>query len=380
MEQLAFLPSSSAFQPTTGSCDEPSALEGLTMAKIPAAHVEAASTLAIVVSSNEPLLLLSEDQKVIAASASFCRAFGIDPGSVTGKSVSDLGEGEWDMPRLASLLTATASGSAQIAAYEIDLQRTGEGARNLVINARTLDDGDRSRVRLLMAVSDVTDARAEARLKDDLVRKNSILLQEIQHRVANSLQIIASVLMQSARRVNSEEVRGHLKNAHGRVMSIAALQRQLSTTKTGPVDLRAYLTQLAQSLGASMIEDPDRLSITVDVDDSKVPADISVSLGLIVTELVINALKHAFPDQPSGVILIGYHSEGADWTLSVTDNGIGMPDGEDAPKAGLGTGIVEALSKNLLGEIEVSDAGPGTAVTIRHRADANIKNTLSAAV
>jgi two-component sensor histidine kinase len=350
------------------------------MAKIPAAHVEAASTLAIVVSSNEPLLLLSEDQKVIAASASFCRAFGIDPGSVTGKGVSELGGGEWDMPRLASLLTATASGSAQIAAYEIDLQRTGEGARNLVINARTLDDGDSSRVRLLMAVSDVTDARAEARMKDDLVRKNSILLQEIQHRVANSLQIIASVLMQSARRVQSEEVRGHLKNAHSRVMSIAALQRQLSTTKSGPVDLRAYLTQLAQSLGASMIEDPERLSITVHVDDSKVPADISVSLGLIVTELVINALKHAFPDQPSGVILIDYHSEGADWVLSVTDNGIGMPEGEDAPKAGLGTGIVEALSKNLLGEIDVSDAGPGTAVTIRHREDANSKNMLSDAV
>jgi len=350
------------------------------MTKIPAAHAEAASTLAIVVSSNEPLLLLSDDQKVIAASASFCRAFGIDPGSVTGKGVSELGNGEWDMPRLASLLTATASGSAQIASYEIDLQRPGQGARHLIINARTLDDGDRSRVRLLMAVNDVTDARAEARMKDDLVRRNEVLLLEIQHRVANSLQIIASVLMQSARRVQSEEVRGHLKNAHGRVMSIAALQRQLSTTKSGPVDLRAYLTQLARSLAASMIEDPERLSISVDVDDSKVGADISVSLGLIVTELVINALKHAFPDQPSGAILIDYHAAGADWILSVTDNGIGMPEGKDAPKAGLGTGIVEALSKNLLGEIDVTDAGPGTAVTIRHREDANIKNTLSAAV
>jgi len=350
------------------------------MTKIPTEHVEAASTIAIVVSSNEPLLLLSEDQKVIAASASFCRGFGIDPGSVTGKGVSELGNGEWDMPRLASLLTATASGSAQVASYEIDLRRAGEDARNLVINARTLDDGDCSHVRLLMAVNDVTDARAEARLKDDLVRRNEVLLMEIQHRVANSLQIIASVLMQSARRVQSEEVRGHLKNAHSRVMSIAALQRQLSTTKSGPVDLRAYLTQLAQSLGASMIEDPDRLSISVDVDDSAVGADVSVSLGLIVTELVINALKHAFPDQPSGVIVIDYHAAGADWTLSVTDNGIGIPEGKNAPKAGLGTGIVEALSKNLLGEINVTDAGPGTAVTIRHREDANSKNMLSDAV
>ncbi|WP_291205091.1 sensor histidine kinase [Hyphomonas sp.] len=350
------------------------------MEQIPTEQMEAASTLAVVVSSNEPLLLLSEDQKVIAASASFCRAFDIDSRNVTRKHVRELGNGEWDMPNLASLLAATASGSAQIEAYEIDLRRPGQGVRNLIVNARTLDDGDRSRVRVLMAVNDVTEARAEARMKDELVRRNAILLQEVQHRVANSLQIIASVLMQSARRVQSEEVRGHLRNAHSRVMSIAALQRQLSTTKSGPVDLRAYLTQLAQSLGASMIEDPDKLSISVNVDDSTVGPDVSVSLGLIVTELVINALKHAFPDQPSGVILIDYHAAGDDWTLSVTDNGIGMPEGKDAPKAGLGTGIVEALSKNLLGEIEVSNAGPGTAVTIRHRENANSKNMLSDAV
>lgn len=79
----------------------------------------------------------------------------------------------------------------------------------------------------------MTDARAEARLKDDLVRDKAMLLQEVQHRVANSLQIIASVLMQSARQVQSDEARGHLHNAHHRVMSIAALQRQLSTSSGG---------------------------------------------------------------------------------------------------------------------------------------------------
>lgn len=116
-----------------------------------------------------------------------------------------------------------------------------------------------------------------------------------------------------------------------------------------------------------MIADSDRLSIAVTVDDSAVEADVSVSLGLIVTELVINALKHAFPDQSDGKILIDYRSSGRDWTLSVTDNGIGMPTGSEAPKAGLGTGIVEALAKNLMGEIELRDADPGTAVTITHR-------------
>jgi hypothetical protein len=93
------------------------------MQKTPTVHFEAASTLAVVVSSNEPLLFLSDDLRVIAASASFCRAFDIDPASVSGEWLGDLGAGEWGMPKLVSLLRATVSGSANIAAYEIDLMR-----------------------------------------------------------------------------------------------------------------------------------------------------------------------------------------------------------------------------------------------------------------
>src|SRR3546814_9951846 len=96
--------------------------------------------------------------------------------------------------------------------------------------------------------------------------------------------------MQSARRVQSEEVRGHLHDAHSRVMSIASLQQQLAASSLGDVELRSYFTQLCESLSASMIHDHDRVSIAVTADGSAVHADISVSLGLIVTELVINAL------------------------------------------------------------------------------------------
>lgn len=349
------------------------------MSKSPSTHFEAASTLAVVVSSNEPLLFLTDDLTIIAASASFCRTFGIDAASIPGKQLSQLGNGEWAMPKLALLLKATASGSADVEAYEIDLERPNQKTRQLVVNARTLDDGKLDHIRLLLAVTDVTDARAEARLKDDLVRDKAMLIQEVQHRVANSLQIIASVLMQSARRVVSEEARGQLHNAHHRVMSIAALQRQLSISADGDVEVRSYFNQLCQSLGASMIADPDRLSIEVTVDDSVVNADASVSLGLIVTELVINALKHAFPDERVGAIKVDYHTSGEDWTLSVADDGIGMPSGDNAPKAGLGSGIVEALAKNMYGEILITNADPGTKVSIRHVESADIKADLPTA-
>ena len=329
-------------------------------------HAEAASTLAVIASSNEPLLFLAADLKVIAVSASFCRTFQIDPASVSGRLLSELGDGEWGMPKLNSLLKATATGNAEIEAYEIELVRKGRDARCLLVNAHKLDDGDSQPTRLLLAVADVTIARAEARQKDDLLREKAILLQEVQHRVANSLQIIASLLMQSARRVQSEEARGHLHDAHQRVMSIAAVQRHLATSSPGDVALRPYFAQLCESLGASMIHDPRRLSIAVTVDDSVVSANVSISLGLIITELVINALKHAFPHRRHGKITIDYRSDGLDWTLSVRDDGIGMPTGAEKAQPGLGTGIVEALARQMKGVIHVVDANPGTAVTLVH--------------
>ncbi|HIQ17031.1 MAG TPA: sensor histidine kinase [Novosphingobium capsulatum] len=321
--------------------------------------------LAILISSVAPALLLDGKLSVVAGSTSFYRAFGLDPPDVSGQSVFLLGKGEWDVPQLRSLLEATLSGHARIEAYEMDL-KDGLLPRRLVLSAQKLDYGEPEQVRLLLTISDVTQARLSEKLKDDLLREKAILLQELQHRVANSLQIIASVLMQSARRVQSDEVRGHLHDAHNRVMSIATLQQQLAASRLGDVELRGYFTQLCESLGASMIHDHDKMSIAVTADGTSVNADISVSLGLIVTELVINALKHAFPGGRDGKILVDYRTHDANWTLSVSDNGVGMPTSLGDTKPGLGTSIVEALANQLHAEVEIEGGCPGTTVSVTH--------------
>jgi len=322
--------------------------------------------LALVASSDAPILLLDGDLQVVAASASFARAFQIAPTAINERSLFALGGGEWDVPQLRSLLRVTLSGAAEVDAYEMDLKRPGKGERRLVLTAHQLAYGDPANVRLLLSVSDVTDARLAERLKDDLLREKAILYQELQHRVANSLQIIASVLMQSARRVPSAQLRVHLYDAHSRVMSVAALQHQLAASTVGEVQLRAYFTELCQSIGASMIQDHDKLRLRVEADDTVAVADVSVSLGLIVTELVINALKHAFPGDRGGDILVSYQSQDADWTLSVTDNGVGIHDGAPA-KVGLGTSIVEALAKQLGATVTMADAHPGARVSVEHK-------------
>jgi two-component sensor histidine kinase len=266
--------------------------------------------LALIASSNAPLLLLDGDLAVVAASASFCQAFQINAENIRGFKIYELGKGEWDKPQLRALLKSASRGFADFPGYEMDLTREGRGTRRLVLSAQKLDYGDENNVRLILTVSDVTDARLAEKLKDDLLREKAVLLQEVHHRVANSLQIIASVLLQSARKVQSDETRTHLHDAHNRILSVATLQRRLAASSVGDVQLRPYLTDLCESLGASMIPDRDQILLQVRADEASVTANVSVSLGLIVTELVINALKHAFPDHRRGTIKVGYSAHG----------------------------------------------------------------------
>jgi two-component sensor histidine kinase len=319
--------------------------------------------LAVVLASSTPLVMLDDKFVVMAASKTFCATFALDPDAVTGSELFGLGAGEWNLPQLRSLLSTTISGKVAIDAYDLHLV-TGTEIRHLILNAQRLDYADADEAYVLLAVSDVTAAHLAERQKDDLVREKQVLLQELQHRVANSLQIIASVLIQSARKVQSEEARTSLNDAHHRVMSIATLQRQLAASDTDAVALRPYFTDLCSTIGASMIADPARLRITPTIHDAVASSEVSVSLGLIVTELIINALKHAFPETvKSGNIIVNYVSEGPAWALTVADDGVGRPE-KSVP--GLGTGIVDALAKQLKASVESRDAHPGTLTSIIH--------------
>lgn len=332
--------------------------------------------LALVTASVGPLLLIDGDLKIIAASGSFSHAFDLDPATVAGSTLTALGAGEWRVPQLGILLQSTADGVTGVDAYEMDLKRSGLPVRRLVINVQKIAYGQPDKVRLLVAISDVTNARlatkkdkdqlrANAVRNDELATENQSLMEEIKHRVANSLQIIASVLMQNARSAQSEEARAQLRDAHARVMSIADLQQQLAGATTGAVALRTYLTKLCATISASMIPDPNRLSLEVVAEDVTVDAGVSLSIGLVVTELVINALKHAFPGHHTGKIVVDYRSDDAGWILSVSDDGAGMPP-TTAIKAGLGTSIVEALASRLEAEIHTTSANPGTMISIVH--------------
>ena len=326
---------------------------------------------ALIHSSLLPLLLFDGDLKVVCASPSFCTAFGMTQVQTVDCALADLGAGEWDMPQLRLLLENALLDEPDVGEYEADLVRPGVDPRRLVVNVQDLVKG-RQGARILLTINDVTDARGieEANVillleKDRLLHEREVLLQEMQHRVANSLQIIASVLLLKARTVKSEETRSHLQDAHDRVMSVAAVQQHLQSS-VGDVEIGPYLIKLCESLAASMIGKSRPLTLEVQADDAVISSHEAVSLGLIVTELVINALKHAFPDGRGGRVIVGYHLERAGWTLSVSDDGIGRPAPSPTMKVGLGTSVVEALESQLGARVVMSGAKPGARIAIEN--------------
>ena len=203
----------------------------------------------------------------------------------------------------------------------------------------------------------------------ELLREKDMLLQEMQHRVANSLQIIASILLIKARTVQSEETRLQLEDAHQRVMSVAAVQQHLQVSGRGAtIEIGNYLTKLCETLAQSMIGDSRPIALKVESDTGTVVSHQAVSIGLIVTELVMNALKHAFPNEKKdAAIVVSYKVSDTDWKLTISDNGSGMP-GPNASrkKGGLGTSLVKALAKQLDDGVETVSNTHGTAVTITH--------------
>jgi len=171
-----------------------------------------------------------------------------------------------------------------------------------------------------------------------------------------------------ARTVTSEETRAQLEDAHKRVMSVAAVQKHLHVANAaGSIKVGPYLTQLCGSLSAAMVNE-DQCEIKVHAPEGAVLPNAAVSIGLIVTELVINALKHAFPDARSDcAVVVEYEVNGDDWRLTVSDNGVGKADISWPPaKAGLGTGIVQALAAQLDARVDIESEPSGTTVFVAH--------------
>jgi Histidine kinase len=182
---------------------------------------------AMVDTVRESLLLLDGNLSVAAASRSFYARSQTTPEETVGRMVYDLGTGAWNNPALRLLLERIAPEHGVMDNFEIEQLFLAIGQKTMLLNARKVFyEGDASTT-FLLAIEDITYRRIAERQFHVLSAQKDMLLSEMGHRVANSLQIVASILMLKARSVLSDETRGHLEDAHRRVMSVASLQQHL---------------------------------------------------------------------------------------------------------------------------------------------------------
>jgi two-component sensor histidine kinase len=197
--------------------------------------------------------------------------------------------------------------------------------------------------------------RSEMAMRGSL-REKEVLLKEIHHRVKNNLQVISSLLSLQARYLPDPAARQIFRASQHRVQSIALVHEKLyQSADLSHVDFSDYTVALLDNLFETFDAGPRGISKVVDIGAIRLSVDIAIPCGLIVNELVTNALKHAFPGGREGTVRVILR-EGADGALDLTvgDDGVGLPEGVDPRKtSSLGLDLVFTFADQLDAEVEV---------------------------
>lgn len=218
-------------------------------------------------------------------------------------------------------------------------------------------------------VHDITEQkRADAAAREMLEEKTS-LLKEIHHRVKNNLQIVASLLGMQARRLENAAARDSLLDSQARVFSMALLHELLYRTESlAKVDFGVYTERLCAALLRMVGPVAQRVRIERRVEAVRLPLDQAVPCGLIINELVANALKHGYPGSRDGRVLIAMQPEDGMLRLRVSDDGVGLPAELDLGQTPtLGLRLVQDLARQLHGQFRAdrrADPPGGTEITI----------------
>jgi len=274
---------------------------------------------------------------------------------MTGLEFLEKLPGESQNDRFA-IVMLTGKGSGEVAAaalkagaheYIMKDHLTAEALRLTIEKATTRRD----LIRSLKAERDHLSA---------LLGEKEVLLKEVHHRVKNNLAVIASLLSLQASKSGNEGVASALRASQHRVESMALIHEQLyATDDLSQVDLVKHATMLAENLFLTYGIDPARITCHVTMQPLELGLDQAIPVGLILGELVSNALKHAFPDGRTGVIEMGGARHDGLIELTVTDDGIGIAEGADFERRkSLGMQIIKTLTRQLKGTFEVTGGRP----------------------
>jgi two-component sensor histidine kinase len=188
-------------------------------------------------------------------------------------------------------------------------------------------------------------------------------IHEVHHRVKNSLQLVASMLASHARQSSDRSLGGELTEAARRIVAVARLHEHLQQDHDGPVEVADYLAVICRDLTASTSDGANDRRVRLWAIKAELPAAEALALGLIVNELVINALKHAYPEG-GGLIDVNFEHSPGGYRLIVADHGVGFSDARVEKFDGVGSTFVRQFAARLRGLITTTDNAPGVRVSL----------------
>ena len=315
-----------------------------------------------------PIAIVVSDMKgrerIVYANPEFEKVSGLGLAGVEGKTWGVLTGTTTVGDAPADLGAAIAEASDFVGTFRIE-RGAGESAIVDVYSNVIQDDDDVPTYRLAALVDVGAHGPEQRESLEQRLRDRETLLREVQHRVKNNLQMITALIRIEARTAGDRIDTAPFHRLAGRIESIQLLYALLSEHGgEDEIDLGVYLSEIATAVLRSHAVEGVRLDLKVDA----YPVSVNVALptGLVVNELLTNALKHAFAGREDGTITLHSLSDGEGCRVSVADDGVGLPDGIEWPMPGkLGALIVRSLRENAGAGVEIqSGPGQGTRVTI----------------
>ena len=224
----------------------------------------------------------------------------------------------------------------------------------------------------IVILQDIT----ELRKKDEELLIKSVVIKEIHHRVKNNLQTIASLLRLQERRAQCDETKIVLRDCVNRVNSIAIVHEYLSQQDTGLIDVGKVAKGIYQAIISSMLNPEFILHADFKADPVQLPSDKATSIALVLNELLQNTIEHAFEGRTSGMLEVRFIEESKRYTLSIADDGVGLPEGFSlaAMRESLGLKIIKTMAEaDLQGKFTLENRQQGgtlAVVTIPKEGDA----------
>jgi two-component system CheB/CheR fusion protein len=314
-----------------------------------------------------PLLVMDQELRVIKANPAFYAVFQTAPERTERQFIYNLGNGQWDIPELRHLLGDIIPHNSEFEDFAVTHEFPNIGEKTVLVKAGRIRGDDQEIATILLGIEDVTEyRRSEARIAAAL-RDKEVLLREVYHRVKNNLQIVSSLLGLQADTIMDETARSLFQESQQRIQAMALVhQRLYASANLTNIDTNTYLQSLVGDL-ARMYDPEGRITSDIRAE-GEMNLDTAIPCGLILTELISNAFKYAFPEARPGRISVGLEPEAEDrWLLVVQDDGIGIPSNLDIAHTGsLGLTLVHDLVSQLRGDVQL-DRSQGTTFRIHFR-------------